>query len=377
VKKLVLERFFIGTVEQFENVNARGLMNKNRDARVVVRRVYINEKVSKNPAFERDIGFHETEPECLTEGIYEQGFLTHGRVSTNDARGEAAQIISVLEKYSPAYLARSDEQLRRYERSAKGWEEFYNARRNRTTVWKDDPSPILHAGEKLELLLSNILGEQDDLDRNSCIIVDAGCGDGINLKYCIEVCRKLSETFYNVRFDVTGVDFSPTAVDICKKNLEVESRPQFVDRRVVCRDILEEIPAVTDTVDLLFCANTFSHLHPGELNNALTEWRRVLRIGGRLLFNVYSTDDDTHLQCQEAARKRLAGCSRARQTNAWWYQDKYYKYYERDEIERIIRDAKFRVDAIRRMEWTDPAHDEYRPQPHVHRSWVVEATCTS
>lgn len=375
LRNLRVERFFVGTMEQFETPEVRNLMKRNIEDDVIVRRVYVDKKVGGNPAFDRDIAFHETVPEsCLTEGIYEGDYLTHGRITTKDAQIEAEQIFTTLEKYSPRHLVRSSERVNKMERSKKGWEEIYA--QHSTSVQRQEVSPILSENNRLETLLRLVLKDNNDPDQASCNIVDAGCGNGISLAYCIDVCQGLHNEFNNARFDVTGIDFSRTAISLSTTNLiNLErSKPPYVNGRVLLRDITEDIPAVTDTVDLLFCVNTFSHLHPDELVHALAEWRRVLRPGGRLLFNAYLPENESLQRCQDAARMGSPGCGSDNRATAWWYHDMLYKYYKEEEIGHLIDAAGFKINEITSMEWTEPSHDQHRPEEQQNRSLIIDAS---
>jgi hypothetical protein len=44
---------------------------------------------------------------------------------------------------------------------------------------------------------------------------------------------------------------------------------------------------------LFICTDTFTNIYSSEVPRALIEWRRALRVGGMLLLNAYTLDDDT------------------------------------------------------------------------------------
>jgi SAM-dependent methyltransferase len=114
----------------------------------------------------------------------------------------------------------------------------------------------------------------DDLERlippgrkpHRPVLLDAGCGQGKSF-------RPLVEHFGPER--IIGIDFEPqciAAAEALRGGLPIEIR----------RGDLSELDLPQDSVDVIFCHQTFHHLPRQE--EALTEFHRVLKPGGLLLF---------------------------------------------------------------------------------------------
>jgi SAM-dependent methyltransferase len=106
----------------------------------------------------------------------------------------------------------------------------------------------------------------------SSLVVDVGCGDGRH-------AYRLAERF---GFSVVGVDPIQTAV--------ARGRVGLV------RGAAEALPVEDETVDLVWCRDALVHV--ADLERAYSEFRRVLRAGGRAL--VYQTFATDRLEPREA-----------------------------------------------------------------------------
>lgn len=101
-------------------------------------------------------------------------------------------------------------------------------------------------------------------------VLEAGCGiatDGINFARC------------GARY--TGVDFSPTAIELAKLRFQQEGQSES---RLIHADITS-LPVDDATQDLVYSNGVIHHL-PGT-EAAVAEMHRVLRPGGRALVMVY------------------------------------------------------------------------------------------
>ena len=102
--------------------------------------------------------------------------------------------------------------------------------------------------------------------RTPCAVLDAGCGTGRNLRF-LERCFPAAA--------VTGLDFSPVALNHCaKRGFE----------RLVCGSV-NALPFASETFDLVTSFDVLTADSVDELA-ALREQARVLRLGGRLLIRV-------------------------------------------------------------------------------------------
>lgn len=97
-------------------------------------------------------------------------------------------------------------------------------------------------------------------------VLDVGCGRGEILRRCLRLGA-----------DVYGVDYSEVAVRMASKlaNDGSTSRVGLADAKV--------LPFREHSFDRVLMFDLVEHLHPWELREALSEARRVLRSGGRLI----------------------------------------------------------------------------------------------
>ena len=100
-------------------------------------------------------------------------------------------------------------------------------------------------------------------------VMEGGCGiatDGVN--------------FARAGADYTGVDFSPTALELAQRRFELEGRSgQFV------RASLTDIPLEDNSFDLVYSNGVIHHLP--ETEQAVNEFHRVLKPGGQAVVLVY------------------------------------------------------------------------------------------
>jgi ubiquinone/menaquinone biosynthesis C-methylase UbiE len=101
-------------------------------------------------------------------------------------------------------------------------------------------------------------------------VLEAGCGiatDGMR--------------FVRAGAHYTGIDFSPTALDLARRRLELEGgSARFVRGSIV------ELPFPDASFDLVYSNGVVHHLP--ESDRAITEFHRVLRPGGTAIIMVYN-----------------------------------------------------------------------------------------
>ncbi|MBI3615159.1 MAG: methyltransferase domain-containing protein [Candidatus Omnitrophica bacterium] len=97
-------------------------------------------------------------------------------------------------------------------------------------------------------------------------ILDVGCGTGEFARMAVERFPKVS---------IVGVDAAPAMVGLAHTKLTGCSRATFQMSRA------EALPFGAEEFDAVVCANTLHHLPAPR--QALQEWVRVLRPGGRLI----------------------------------------------------------------------------------------------
>ncbi len=112
-------------------------------------------------------------------------------------------------------------------------------------------------------LLEETYGGRADLD-----VLDAGSGTGGALGYLARFGR------------VTGIDYSPLALDFCRAR--AHSR--------LAQGSVTALPFAPASFDLVTSFDVLYHRAVGDPGDALTEFRRVLRPGGRALLRLPAYD---------------------------------------------------------------------------------------
>lgn len=105
-------------------------------------------------------------------------------------------------------------------------------------------------------------------------IVDVGCGQGKSFRLLVEAFQPRS---------ITGVDYHEASLDLARRAAracrESQSMPtEFTLMHGDCANL----PLPAASADIVFCHQTFHHLV--EQERALSEFKRVLKPGGVLLF---------------------------------------------------------------------------------------------
>jgi len=98
-------------------------------------------------------------------------------------------------------------------------------------------------------------------------VVDFGCGQGENT---VPLVRRQAKVF--------GVDISPDAITVALERLEVNGHPDKAEFVVASA---HSLPIAGDSIDVVFGIAILHHL---DLNQVSREVRRVLRKGGRAIF---------------------------------------------------------------------------------------------
>lgn len=120
----------------------------------------------------------------------------------------------------------------------------------------------------LEVALKDLVPLIQDKKENYPVVVDVGCGYGHSLK-------KLSERFSPK--ELIGLDIDLEMLAESKKKIEKDK----VNAKLIhCSS--DNIPLESNSVDLLFCHQTFHHIIEQEA--AIQEFYRILKPGGIFLF---------------------------------------------------------------------------------------------
>ena len=109
-----------------------------------------------------------------------------------------------------------------------------------------------------------------------CKAIDLGCGAG---NYAIYLA--------GLGFDMTGVDSSPTAINIAKARAEKRG----ARCRFVVADLLGDLHEVTDTFDFAYDWEFLHHIFPEDRETYIRHVHRILRPGAPYLSVCFSEDD--------------------------------------------------------------------------------------
>ena len=109
-----------------------------------------------------------------------------------------------------------------------------------------------------------------------CRVIDLGCGAG---NYAIYLAGR--------RFEVTGVDFSPTAIRIARENASRKGlRCDFF-----VADVVEELDRVNQTWDFACEWGLLHHIPPEQRQKYVENVRRILNLKGKYLSVSFSEKD--------------------------------------------------------------------------------------
>lgn len=97
------------------------------------------------------------------------------------------------------------------------------------------------------------------------VILDLGCGDGLNAKFFQE---------YFPTANYIGIDVSKESIAVAKKWENKRVRFGVYDGK--------HIPAKDDSIDIIFVSCVFHHVDPTEHISLLQECQRVLKVDGRI-----------------------------------------------------------------------------------------------
>jgi len=109
-----------------------------------------------------------------------------------------------------------------------------------------------------------------------CKTVDLGCGAGNYALYLV-----------GRGFEVTGIDSSPTAIQIAQAN----ARKQGAACRFIVADLLGDMHEVTDTFDFAYDWEVLHHIFPEDREMYVNNVRKILNPGATYLSVCFSETD--------------------------------------------------------------------------------------
>lgn len=168
-------------------------------------------------------------------------------------------------------------------------------------------------------------------------VLDAGCGRGELLRECAGMGAA-----------VAGIDYSRAAVELARETLA------GIEGADVRKGDVTDLPWPESSFDRVMFGDVIEHLDPDQASASLTQMRRVLKPGGRLV--VHTAPNRLFLDVGwPVARVALRAAGRgdlAARTDAWIAESKRYHVNEQSarSLRRGLREAGFQD--VRA--WVDP-----------------------
>lgn len=145
-----------------------------------------------------------------------------------------------------------------------------------------------------------------NLVKNKGTILDLGCGPGHHSKY-----------FSNIGFKVTGVDLSEEMIEIAKR-VSPNSDFQIMD--------ILELNSNKDSFDGIWASASLLHIPKNRIKSVLIKLNEILTNQGIL-----------YISLKEGKGSELFSDIR------YGGVDKFYVYYQLDEIQNILKDVGFNI----------------------------------
>jgi SAM-dependent methyltransferase len=215
------------------------------------------------------------------------------------------------------------------------WNDAYDAShlQDQGNLWGDPPVPGAEMAARI--FAENSAG----------IVVDLPCGDGRNLPPLAKGTALL----------LAG-DTSVNAMAIAER---VARQAGIGNRTVFVRIDAFDTGLLPDSVDGIFCWDLLGHLTSPQ--DALTEFGRVLRPGGRIVANMWTMNDCqvSDPDIREIGPKEFID-----------HFDFYCKFYDRDDLDALLASVGMAAESVEVSSWREPAHADYRTYEHDHESLV-------
>jgi SAM-dependent methyltransferase len=209
--------------------------------------------------------------------------------------------------------------------SPDGWEDYYRQIPDDREAWSDRPDEAIPA-------LIATAGTSP-----SRIILDLGCGDGRNLW-----------PWLRTKHRVLALDTAPTAL----ARVAARCASRSLEQPVLLQSSMERLPFLFNaSVDIVQCLDAMPQVE--DVASVLAECARVIRPGGLLLFNLFTTEDCAFGEGEVEGR------------NAFRYNGTLFRFFDHGEIDPFLSPS-LRIVSEDRREWIDPPHIPFRPYSHKH-----------
>jgi SAM-dependent methyltransferase len=215
------------------------------------------------------------------------------------------------------------------------WNEAYDSShlQGQGNLWGDPPVPGAETAARIFA------------ENSASIIVDLPCGDGRNLPPLAKGTQLL----------LAG-DTSVNAMAIAER---VAQQAGIRDKTVFVKIDAFDTGLLADSVDGIFCWDLLGHLTNPQ--DALAEFGRVLRSGGRIVANMWTMNDCqvTDPNIRKIGPKEFID-----------HFDFYCKFYDRDDLDALLAPVGMVAESVEVSSWREPAHADYRTYEHDHESLI-------
>jgi ubiquinone/menaquinone biosynthesis C-methylase UbiE len=215
------------------------------------------------------------------------------------------------------------------------WDGAYdtNVIKDQGNLWGDPPVPYAETAARIFA------------ENSAAVILDLPCGDGRNLPPLAQGAPI-----------VLGCDTSPKAMAIAAKVTEragVREKVVFMEMNAFATGLLD------NSVDGIFCWDLLGHLTKPE--DALREFHRILRPGGRLIANQWTMND---CQVSDPLIKEIAPKEYID------HFDFYCRFYDREDLDALLESVGMTAESVEVQSWWEPPHAGYRDYEHEHESLI-------
>jgi len=161
-----------------------------------------------------------------------------------------------------------------------------------------------------------------------CKTIDFGCGAG---NYAIYLA--------SIGFDVTGIDISPTAIEVAREN----AKKKEIKGNFLAADVLGDLEEVKETFDFAYDWELLHHIFPEKREKYVKNVYRLLNPGGKYFSVCFSEKDP-----------QFGGSGKYRETRLGTVL-----YFSSEEELRDLFGPYFHVEELRTMGIRG------RPTPHI------------